>query len=99
VRAQAVFEEFKGLALEREHLKEQISRSQLKSFQHEVSRRRQVLARLEHCTADEVLTIKGKAAAEVRGKQSAPTLVSCLHDVVDSFSLSLPRRSTPQTSC
>ena len=44
-----------------------IAQSQLTDFQDEVAKRRKVLLRLGHITADGLLTVKGKAAAEVRG--------------------------------
>ena len=43
-----------------------IAQSHLSDFRDEVSKRRKVLRKLGHITDDGMLTIKGKAAAEVR---------------------------------
>lgn len=63
---QKTFEQFKDLAMEREALKEKIGRSELASFRDEVECRRSVLKKLGHLDSEGVLTVKGKAAAEVR---------------------------------
>lgn len=63
---QKLFEQFKDLALEQDQLKEKIGQSELSSFREEVECRRKVLKRLGHLNSEGVLTLKGKAAAEVR---------------------------------
>jgi hypothetical protein len=60
------FEAVKELAVERAGLQAAMAHSQLSDFHDEVVKRRRVLRKLEHITADGLLTVKGKAAAEVR---------------------------------
>jgi ATP-dependent RNA helicase DOB1 len=59
------FAELKALAEERVGLQVAMQKSQLADFKDEVELRRRVLRRLGHLTAQNMLTVKGKAAAEV----------------------------------
>ena len=62
------FAELKALALERAGVQQALAQSQLTDFEEQVAKRRRVLRRLGHLTAENMLTAKGKAAAEVRAR-------------------------------
>lgn len=71
------FGELKALAVERASVQQALAQSQLTDFKEQVAKRRRVLRRLGHLTAENMLTAKGKAAAEVRAR--ARTVLSpCL---------------------